>query len=227
LNQQQTLDYLSSSRKSLIRLGDGESTILTGGDLDFQKNCVDLWRRLRRIVSSYNDDSPYVIALPNKFLVESKASLKGMHKYRIWGKTRYVYDCLLSREGATYLDALSFRNESELTSGQIESLWIDEKRIFFIHNDYNHYANFRAAHSGAEVVFIEIKSANSYEDIESILELVSEQLQTRSWSSPECCALVSAGPTGKVLVFELSRLGCRALDMGHHFDHKAGLVTSK
>ncbi len=221
LDEEQTIEYLSDSRKSLIRLGDGESTILTGGSLESQGNSIELWRSLRKIVTSYNEQSPYVIALPHRFLVETKKSLQEIQKYRIWGKTRYIYDHLLSNQNIPYLDAFSFRKESRLTIQQIESLWRDEARIFFLHNSARHYTNFCMANQGKEVVFVEIQSTNSFGDIGSTLDRISVQMKMRDWSPCECCALVSAGPAAKVLVFEFSRMGIRALDMGHYFDHKA------
>jgi len=219
LNQQESLLTLISSKKSLIRWGDGESTILTGGNIHFQQNSPSLLVRILKIVLGYKSDCPYLIAMPNKYLKYDKNELIGIKKYRMWAKTRYVFR-LFFPKNETYLDAFLFREDSELSNDQIKLLWRDEDAVIFIHSNYKYYRDFADSIPDKETHFIPVFSAGSASCHRRVLEEAKKISEKVMKDSRSVCALVSAGPAGKVMVAEMAKLGIRSLDMGHYFDYK-------
>ena len=219
LNQQESLLALTSSKKSLIRWGDGESTILTGGSVYFQNNSSRLLVRILKIVVSYGSDSPYLIAMPNEYLKCTKGELLERRKYRMWMKTRYVFRTLFPKN-QTYLDAFLFREDSELSNEQIGLLWKDEDVVLFVHSNYKYYRDFAASVPDKETSYIPVFSADSDSCHSRVLEDVEKIASEARGRSKTVCALVSAGPAGKVMVARMAEMGVRSLDMGHYFDYK-------
>lgn len=219
LNQKESLRLLMSSKKSLIRWGDGESTILTGGNIHFQHNSPSLLIRLLKVVRDYKGDSPYLIAMPNKFISCSKSELVNINKYRMWAKTRYVFRFLFP-ENEIYLDAFVFREDSELSNDQIKLLWNEEDVIIFIHSNYKYYLDFAASVPDKQTHFIPVFSAGSASCCDRVIDEAKKISDKFAKTSMNVCALVSAGPAGKIMVAKMAMMGIRSLDMGHYFDYK-------
>ena len=191
-----------------------------GGGLYFQKNSVDLFLKFNVMVRESSLDVPYVIAVPGRFLSISKNKLKEEKKYKAWRFTRYVYDCYFKKKSTIYLDSFLFRENSQIDNNVISKLWKDERFIIFVHNNYKYFCDFKSRYEDKETAFVQITSSNSYQKYSEILESIELAAVKLSKNKKDICILASAGPTGKVLTYDLSYLGYRVLDMGHYFDYK-------
>lgn len=219
LNQKESIITLTASNKSLIRWGDGESTILLGGDVFFQNNSLTLFRKFIKLVRGYNNNSPYLMAMPNNYLNSSKSELYSINKYRTWVKTRYVFQ-LLFPKSEIYLDSFIFREDSELSNEEIKALWRNEGTIIFVHSNYKYYYDFSAINPDKEVHYVPVYSANADILCDQVIREVIKLSGSASSNGKKVCALISAGPAGKIMVVRLAEAGVRALDMGHYFDYK-------
>ncbi len=220
LTQKESIQELISSNKSLIRWGDGESSILMGGDLYFQKNSHTLRKYLNCAVKEYTENSDYLIAVPAQFLTCTNYDLKISGKYRLWMKTRYVFKFFFRKSDNKFLDAFIFREDSSLDNKLIERLWSSEKVIFFVHNNYKYYVDFKKNNPDKKVYFIGINSANSFAQMNKSIRKIISINKKHNFKKESFCCLISAGPAAKAYVIELSRIGFKSLDMGHYFDYK-------
>lgn len=220
-----SLKELLKSRKSLIRWGDGESKIFFGGNLYFQSNSLSLLLSLRKIVKTYSQDSAYYIALPNAFLAIDKDSLINLNKYHLWVQTRYLYTKYFESKKIFFLSSFMFREESNLKNTLIEQLWETESHIYFLHNNYKYYMDFCTKYPSKKVIFVEVSSANSYRQHDSLLNFIKSNILVNNISRNNLCVLVSAGPASKSIIFSLTKSKIRSLDMGHYFDYKFYDIT--
>lgn len=219
LSQEESLNYLINSNKSLIRWGDGESAIFTGGNLYFQNNSLKLLIDFFKIVRNYKNNSQYLIALPNEFLINTKENLIETNKYKIWKFTRYIFNFFFKKD-VIYLDSFMFREGTSLANQEIERLWLKERKIIFIHSNYKYYLDFKTKYKEKDIYFISVTSANSYSQKSKILKKVEEIFVSSDSQKNDFCIMVSSGPAGKTYVYELSKIGFKALDLGHYFDYK-------
>ena len=215
-----SLDELLKSKKSLIRWGDGESTIFFGGDLYFQPNSTSLFLSLRKIVKTYNKDSAYYIALPNAFLKTDKESLINQNKYHLWVHTRYLFSKYFEYKNMFFLSSFMFREESDLKNDVIEQLWKTETYIYFLHSNYKYYIDFCKKFPSKKVLFVEVSSANSYKQFKKTINTIRTNIFNEKISKKDLCVLVSAGPASKSIIYSLTKYNIRSLDMGHYFDYK-------
>ena len=220
LSGEDSLEILLSSKKSLIRWGDGESTVLGGGSLYFQQNTWGLFSELKKISRAYDSKSPYLIAMPNDFLSQSRDELKKENKYRLWRFTRYIYDIYFGGKDCTYLDSFIFRENSKISNDRIKKLWENESNIVFVHNNYKYFTDFRQSNGDKKVSFVQISASNTYRQRQQVVSEVVSYITDSNTNKSDTCVLVSAGPAGKVFTHDLCLMGYRVLDMGHYFDYK-------
>ena len=83
-------DYLDKFNKNLIRWGDGETNIALGFPNIFQESNQQLKQTLNEIVMNYSEKSPYILALPTKF-IDSKNSNLTLKEKNTWSKTNYLF----------------------------------------------------------------------------------------------------------------------------------------
>ena len=159
--------------------------------------------------------------MPNEFLLQTKNQLKKRNKYNTWKYTRYVFDLYFKKQHIQYLDSFIFRENTTLDNDLIEKLWENEKVIFFIHNNYKYFIDFKKKYSGEKkIIFFQVTSANSFNQMNTIIHKINQKQQDLHVKKEDICILISAGPAGKAYVFELSENNYRILDMGHYFDYK-------
>jgi hypothetical protein len=221
LNKEESLNLLVNTNKSLIRWGDGESTILTGGNLYFQNNSFKLVKKFHLFVRKYSNKSNYLIAIPTEYLKKSKNNLSLDNKYKMWLYTRFVYWLYFKKIDVTYLDSFIFRENTSLKNTAIEKLWINKKHVFFVHSNFKYFFDFKEKYKSLfKTYFIQIPSANAFNYSTNVINKLLKIIKDKELLQNEICILISAGPAGKIIVVEMSNKGFQALDMGHYFDYK-------
>lgn len=222
LDEEQTLEMVIKNNMSLIRWGDGETQIIFGKSIYFQDFNENLKNDLLKLILN---KSPNVLkCIPVKYLKKNILNLIFQKKLRLWAKTRYFFYKLCTGN-EIYGDAFLFRPESKLTNSQIEKLWIG-KKIILVVNEEQIFKDFSKKYKDNDIFFIKIKKKNAYEEKDIILEKIFKYLSNNDPNHIR--VLVSAGPTAKIIVYEVARNGYIAYDMGHYFTWKFyNLLSSK
>jgi len=211
LDQRQSLEILINSGKSLIRFGDGEATLLEGGDVYFQRNSQSLRRELASILKTYSEQSPYLVAIPHQ-------QISGHKVQPIWRKSQYIFHTHIGRDSRPIvLDAMMFREDTELNNHEIDRLWRSSSRIVFVHSNFKYFRDFASQYGIGRVEYVQVPSASSYAVVDQVIASVRNVASRDPLAS---VVLISAGPAGKIIAERCSRDGIRALDMGHYFDFK-------
>lgn len=218
---EETITLLLNSEKSFIRWGDGETFLTMGQDIVFQEYDVDLANELNSILINYNNESNYYLALPLTPLILNNFDLIRSGFFIFWYKTRYLIKNTLKGKSLIILDAFSFRPMGVVTKKRIELLWY-EKNVVFIHNDIGVFNDFCINYSGINAQFIKITSQNAFSHKNEIIAeiLTSIQKLEKLNSHRKTVVLISAGPTAKSIILNLSQNSIVCYDMGHFFEWK-------
>lgn len=219
LNSKDTIKYLLANNKSLIRWGDGESSILFGRPIHFQESNKELSNSLKEIIKTYSStNSNFLLAAPSKYLEASIFTLLKNKKLIIWLRTRYIFGKLISKESILG-DAFIFRPLSTLKNNEIEKLWLGFN-IIFVHPEQAIYLDFKKKYPQNKVKFVKINDKNAFSNIDSIMQEIKEIIKDKEFERVNTKILICAGPSAKVLIYELSALGYTCYDLGHYFKWK-------
>lgn len=215
LNFQESLDALCKSHSSLIRFGDGELLIMEGKDLSFQTAHPELSKRLIEILQN---NHPNILTGINYHYFY--ADLINFHDYVKFVYRSFIvsirekYLALISY-GKTYVSAgitsvyCTFQHyEFEAWYAKWRSIW-ENKDITIICGDrvmqnleYNIFDNAKS------LEYIYIPTCNAFDEYDSILARAKQIDKNR-------LILLIAGPTAKLLAFDLVNQNYRCLDIGH------------
>lgn len=219
LDGDQTVEMLLKG-KSLIRLGDGEFGIRHGYDIHYQKWSLRLKEAFDTISNDYfsDGDCRYLLAVPRKFFKCSGFKLLKKREYiSSWARARWDFSKMYPQKDCVYGDAFLFhKGNSEV----YQRIWTENsrKKIFFVHNDCKYAENFEKSYSIEALEFVRCPQENAFSSIEEIENKIINIAGDLMWDPKEVLILVSAGPAGKVIVFDLSKIGYQCIDTGHCWD---------
>ncbi|MGQ4497576.1 GT-D fold domain-containing glycosyltransferase [Vibrio parahaemolyticus] len=198
------------NRKSIIRYGDGEFSILNGKDIYYQDYSEQLKAELNEISCSYLNDSKccnYILCMPKQFLVCSGLDLLKNKEYiGSWSLTRKIFKKQYDKS-ITYGDSFLFMAEN---IDCYNELWKDAKTIIFVHNNDKYMKNFHNRH----VEYIKVPPNNAYSCKDSILSDIKDIITDKD----NTVILISAEPTAKCIAYDLSSNGYWVIDTGHCWD---------
>lgn len=209
-----TLDYIIEHKCSIARFGDGEFKLICGDNIKFQGANNQLSLRLREVITSNTNEC--LICLPDSF-----GSLRWMvpkaynYMWRIVCENREKWMSVVEvnrNYGNAYLSRCYIdwkdKSKSKQWFEQAKKIW-EQQEIVFIEGEKSRlgvgndlFANAKSVHR------ILCPSENAFSYYDSILETAT-QLDKKK------LILLALGPTASVLAYDLSRLGYRALDVGH------------
>jgi hypothetical protein len=211
VSQEELLAAVRSGR-SIIRLGDGEAMLLMGRDIHFQPYSPTLRDGLRNIITTYTDESPYIIGVPVDQLAASDKELKDMGRMRVWRLFKIYFQYHFSQT-ARYCSLVMFYHQntfehkiaSALSNHHIICVGngkvLDEKlRTYFS-------ANFPQAS------FIIAPGHDAFKDKERITQEIDVAITAHPQVKP--IILIAVGPASKVISYEFAKRGIQALDIGH------------
>lgn len=214
LDYSETLDLLLKEPKSFCRIGDGEINIIVGQSIPFQKYDKRLADYLKKIIE-YDINECYVGINYNYF--HSIKNLNDFNKrFYLLNITKYrkylLEHCDMKK---TYISAAfnqvymifeSFDYEQHYKK-MIEMIKDKHIVIFCGKNVFNEI-NYNIFDFADSVEYIECASRNSFEQFDDILR------KCKTIPKEKILAFI-LGPTSKALVFELSKCGYVAWDIGH------------
>lgn len=209
-----SIALIKAEKKSVIRFGDGEITLLDGDDLLFQKWSPDLSSELEDIIQAQHEQ--LLICIPNMwgslniFEPYAKKFIKH-HMYR----HKHIWDELL-RYDYTYGDTnftrnyLCFKDKSNATEvfSAIKSLWEDEDVILIEGEKSRLGVGNDLFNSTKTLKRVLCPAENAYAKKNEILNAIKG-------FSKDHLILTSLGPAAKCLAYQLFLDGYRVLDIGH------------
>lgn len=214
LSEQETLDELCRTEKSLIRIGDGELFISMGQKCAFQRADARLQQRMREVLHS--DDDNVMLALTG-WLWYKRMSERFDWQWFLehYSRLREEAERRL-RKGKVYYSAevsMPYRENYRQTyegggHAQWRTLW-EGRDVVVICGDrvfkklqYNVFDNARS------IEYIHTPTRDAFDEYDAIL---ARALQVEKHKL--VCLMV--GPTAKVLGLDMARRGYRVLDVGH------------
>ena len=215
LNDNDSVNLLINTQKSIIRYGDGEIAIMGGEGIPIQKYDKNLADRLKEIIKDENEKILIGINYHYYYpaISEYISEVAKFYRYSISGQ-RTVLTSLINPDityGTTtftqlYLLYKNYDFNAHYT--KLRKIW-DNKKITIICGDrvfndieYNIFDN------ASNVEYMHIPSKNAYSDYDNILANAKKIDKDR-------LLILIAGPTAKPLVYDLTIHGRRALDLGH------------
>jgi hypothetical protein len=229
LSKEETVSSVKGN--SLIRFGDGETIIISGGSIHYQSadnnladelfKCVQEYIGIQRMGGGINVNNGsaynaigYMVCMPKEFLESSPFEMiSNISSCKYWVGFRRFFKTNWD-EKIVYGNSFVFAKGNEHS---YKNLWVEKKHIIFIHNN-EIYAKRFADKYGINTTFVCIPSKNAYGCIDSTFSEVTELVKNSIYDADDIAVLISAGPTGKALAVRLSQRGIQAIDTGHCWD---------
>lgn len=188
ISAEETIDILLHKPKSFCRFGDGEILLMQGQSIAFQKFDRILSEKMFEILKS-NSDKCYVGINYNYF-----HSTKNLNEFN---RRFYMVNAKQYRE---FL--LNYcNNDRKYIAAGFNQMYM----IYNIDLD-DYYKKLKSLFKDKEIVYGPSKNAfDSYDELFS---------KSKTYSKDKTLCFI-LGPTSKVLVYELSKLGYTAWDIGH------------
>lgn len=215
LNTEETLSALEKEEFSFLRYGDGEIAIMKGCGIPFQEANVELAKRLQELLKCNEEGLkigiPYYYLNPvnnlNDFVKHFTYSLSDQRKFLVknCNKDNEYIDTALTQVYQTYND-YDFENYYS----RMQQLIADKDVTIICGEGVLDRLEYKAFDVCKSVEYVYGLSMNAYSDYENLLKKASN-------ISKDKYVLVVLGPTAKVLVYDLHKLGYTAWDMGHYF----------
>lgn len=206
--------------KSLIRFGDGEFGIYRGKDIHYQKwspELKDWFDKIKREFEAQGEACPYILAVPRRFITVKGTELAKKRVYvSSWSQSRYDFKKKFSHD-LPYGDSFLFEKANKDIYSRI---WTNEncpENIIFVHNN-EQYAKFFADTYKKNTVFVKCSPKDSFAQLEELEAEIRAVIEKNKWGKNQVMLTISAGPTGKVLVYKLSKEGYQCVDAGHCWD---------
>lgn len=208
LSNDETVDYLVKTDKSIARFGDGEVSLLRNISIPFQSANPLLAERLMEVLTSPKNN--IVIGITDRIQTSTRDENAVSRDFlrSFWGENAYWFIKQLDLN-YTYMNArFTILPESEEKIDNIRNLWRDND-ITVIAGDRVfkniRYNIFDCAKSIEYIYAPTIDAFNVYDEIFK---------KARSIDKNRLVCMI-LGPTATVLAYDLAQLGYRALDLGH------------
>lgn len=216
LSTEESIDYLLKESGSISRYGDGELTIILGGDIHFQKYNKELAKRLKEILS-INEVNGFKVGIP--------ISINNTKEYDCYTANFWESNMLTGRmhwhrlcnRNKTYLNAsftwcyMDYKNKKEAIRlfNKIPLIW-HHKNILIVEGEKSklgvNNSLFNNAKSIKRIICPSNNAFDNYNDIYHSILSLSDKFDL---------ILVSLGPTATVLSYDLFKKGIRTIDIGH------------
>jgi len=207
-----TFDYLKETNKSIIRLGDGEISLLFGKSIIWQKYDYFLEQDLIKLIKNYDKNSPYLLCLPTDFIQATNKKLKKTNRLDIWLPFKIMYMSIFPKNNI-YGNGLLFRL-MDYFSINLKFAYEDKNIIFVANEEVIEFADLKTSKKFIKI--IPKTQRNSYFEKDEIMnQIYNNMIQ---FEKTDVVILLSCGPLAKVLAYEISNLGYRALDLGFMFE---------
>nr|BCU46391.1 capsular polysaccharide biosynthesis protein Cps4bC [Actinobacillus pleuropneumoniae] len=203
LSIKDTIQYIIDNELSIARFGDGEiRCMVTRNGCSFQNHNWKLMNELREMCLEKNDK--LLICYPS-LMVDNAFWSPFWNKF--WSKCKFylrqniIGDSFITRPEAFYF-------HSSLIVEKWKEVW-NNKNVCFITGENSRFNTKHYIFNNIKTEnYIYSKPKNAYDDIDNIISKCTQLKDIDIF-------LIALGPTGTALAYRLSKLGYRALDIGH------------
>ena len=214
----ETLDELIATDKSLVRFGDGEFSLINGNSIAYQEYSEELAQEMREILINADKEDNVLVCLPEIFEIFKGNFLQNKDSENFWKNEldyhgRFFQDiCKAKRYGSAWISR-PYINSEDKSKGvthfeKIKELFVGKDILIVegattragVGNDL--FNNVRS------IKRIICPSHHAFSKVDVIQQAILDYAEGR-------LILLMLGPTAKILAYRLSRLGYRALDLGH------------
>ncbi len=213
----ETLDELLKTEKSLIRFGDGEFNIMNGYNIAFQEYNEELARGMKEILLTANQEE-MLLCMPEVFKAFKGEFLLDYNSEIFWKKELDRYAdffkeyCQSKIYGSAFISRpYIYNKDKSCAQSQFEKIkqLFEGEELLIVEGATSRSGVGNDLFDGAKSIKrIICPSHNAFDKIQEIKEEILEHSEGR-------LILLMLGPTAKVLAYQLSQLGHRALDFGH------------
>ena len=214
----ETLDELLATDKSLVRFGDGEFSLINGNSIAYQEYQEDLAQEMREILINADKEDNVLVCLPEIFGIFKGNFLQNKDSENFWKNEldyhgRFFQDiCKAKRYGSAWISRPYINSE-------------DKSKVA------THFEKIKELFAGKDILIVEGATTRAgvgndlFNNVRSIKRIICPShhafskvdviQQTVLNHAAGRLILLMLGPTAKILAYRLSRLGYRALDLGH------------
>lgn len=217
IDGEHTIDMLCKTNKSIARFGDGEIFIINGISIPFQRYDEKLAKRLKEILLNKNKD--LMVGIDNWYFfpkynflaneLTSNFALFSMPKAR---KSLMQYLDLSSNYcDSGFTGALKNgggNKQNEILFQKMRTIWDKQQIVLVGCREAHQKMQYDVFDNASKENWIYIPNINAFDEYDSILTKIKRY-------PAKTLVILMAGPTAKVLADDLSRIGYRALDLGH------------
>ena len=213
----ETLDELMKTEKSLIRFGDGEFNIMNGYSIAFQEYNEELARGMKEILLTANQEE-MLLCMPEVFKAFKGEFPLDYNSEIFWKKELDRYAdffqeyCQSKTYGSAFISRpYIYSKDKTRAFDQFEKMkqLFEGKDLLIVEGTTSRSGVgndlFDKANSIKRII---CPSHNAFSKIKEIREKILEHSERR-------LILLMLGPTAKVLAYQLTQQGYRALDLGH------------
>lgn len=213
----ETLDELIATDKSMVRFGDGEIHIMNGYDIPFQKYDEVLAQEMKNILM-LDDREKMMICMPEVFEVFQGNFTQDANSESFWKRELDRFSdffkeyCHSKRYGSAFISRpYIYNKDKSRAQSQFEKIkqLFEGEELLIVEGATSRSGVGNDLFDGAKSIKrIICPSHNAFDKIQEIKQEILEHSEGR-------LVLLMLGPTAKVLAYQLSQLGYRALDLGH------------
>ena len=209
-----TAQHLLFTNKSFIRFGDGDTYLVMNRSVFYQSANTTLSQRMMEILQG--DDPRLMIGLVDTFsdcysinrgaagYWRTRPELREFMEANI-GLSRQYFSTIIS---SVYTHSThTFCNHLNLIYSTLKEIWREKDIVLVRGNNSQIYTADIYETAKSQTIYY----ASRYNAWSDYQELKTALLK----EPPDKLFILSAGPVGKVLSYDLMRLGRRALDLGH------------
>jgi hypothetical protein len=208
---QKEIESLIFSRKSIIRLGDGEIQLLLDRPMPYDSPVPELKENLRNIILEYTNQDKYILAIPQQLRVLNKV-LSQQGTKRIWLPFKVIYHINFPKK-ARYMDALAFRPEfDEGLFRQVIVPFLTGKKLVFVTKKATIERLKATQMPFDEVSFVVTKEKDTFSSRDEIKSEILDKIC--KYDKSDVVVLFALGPTAKILVQELAKDDIQCIDLG-------------
>lgn len=212
-----TIFAIKSRRASIARYGDGEFDIIFGRTEGYQRQDLELSKRLREILKQNDLSERFLVAVPDCFGDLSQFNEKAQFHWRIrLDKERIKWVRCLNTKAPYYQAQITrfyfdWADKSmcnDWYSG-LKSIW-DNENVLLVEGEFSRVGvGNDLFDNAASVRRILCPAENAFDYYEVILDTVCKH------AKPSDLIFMALGPTATVLAYDLFRKGFWAMDAGH------------
>jgi len=191
---------------SLIRLGDGEVSVMLQHSMPYHNPNKELARKMAKMVKEFKSDKRLLVAVPKQISLSS-SKLKQENKKTIWLPFKVMFTLFFDSE-VKYVDAHSFYNETIFN--YIINNFLCNKNVIVVTKKET--INRMLKKIGLNTIFVPSPEFDAYSDYLRIEQEVSSAID--KLGTVNTVVIFALGPVGKIMAYDLHKRNIQCIDVG-------------